>query len=55
LGFKDIGVISFYQAQNLLIEKKTDEAIKKYEEAIKLHPEKTSWYLRKALAHSINK
>jgi hypothetical protein len=38
LGFKDTGLISFYQAQNLLLEKKNDEAIQKYEEAIKLHP-----------------
>ena len=30
MGINDIGLIAFYQAQNLLLEKKFEESIKKY-------------------------
>lgn len=31
MGFDDVGLVSFYQAQNLLTNKKNEEAIKKFE------------------------
>jgi len=38
MGYDDIGLVSFYQAQNFLSSKQTELAIKKFEEALKYHP-----------------